>query len=56
MLPVKKATKLPSRKVLQDLGRSQMTINDYAKVSPVKQTEEIAPLFQLLRLEQQQRR
>jgi hypothetical protein len=53
---ITKSTKLPSRKVLKELGTSKMTINDYAKVTPVKPEESVAPLFQLLRAEQINRR
>jgi len=51
-----KPTKLPSRKVLKELGASKMTLNDYAKVSPVKPELPTAPLFQALRTEQISRR
>jgi hypothetical protein len=55
--PVKQATKLPNREVLKRLQNSNMSINDYAKATPVKATEmEMSPLLQALRAEQMSRR
>lgn len=42
-------TKLPSRKVLDQLHKSKMTISDYAKVTPIRTIEQ-APVVQMMRL------
>lgn len=44
-----KPTKLPSRSVLNALGKSKMTIQDYAKATPVNSVDQMAPVLQLLR-------
>jgi hypothetical protein len=55
--PTKFSTKLPSRGALNAIGKTKMTINDYAKFTPVKGTElEMSPLLQQLRTEQLNRR
>ena len=51
------STKLPNREAMTGLLKSNMTINDYAKITPSKGTElEMSPLLQQLRNEQAQRR
>jgi hypothetical protein len=44
-----KPVKLPSRAVLNALGKSKMTIQDYAKASPSNSVDQLAPALQLLR-------
>jgi hypothetical protein len=55
--PTKFSTKLPNRTAMTGLLKSNMTINDYAKITPSKGTElDMAPVLQQLRNEQAQRR
>jgi hypothetical protein len=42
-------TKLPSRKVMIDLGKSQQTLANYAKVTPSDPTVALSPVAQFLR-------
>jgi hypothetical protein len=52
MMPVKfsKKLRLPTRKALQSLDQTQRTIVDYAKATPLLQTdEEPASILQLMR-------
>ena len=44
-----KPTRLPSRGVLNALGKSQMTIQDYSKATPLTATDQLSPLMQLMR-------
>ena len=48
-----KPTQLPSRSVLNALGKSKMTIQDYAKATPSNATMSLAPTLQLLRKKEQ---
>jgi hypothetical protein len=55
--PTKFSTKLPNRTAMKGLLKSNMSINDYAKITPSKGTElEMSPLLQQLRTEQARRR
>ena len=53
MIPTQISTKLPSRKALENLAKPGVTINDYAKVTPVKPEVAKPRLFELLELEKQ---
>ena len=44
-----KATKLPSRKVMLDLSKSQQRITDYAKASPSTATDQYSTIVQTLK-------
>jgi hypothetical protein len=45
----KKAKKLPSRSGLNSLDRTQRTINDYSKLSPIKDEEPVPLVTQFMR-------
>jgi len=44
----KKARQLPTRGGLNDLGKSERTINDYSKVSPINPSEPTPSVMQNL--------
>ena len=45
----KQAKKLPSRSALNSLDRTQRTVNDYAKLSPIKDEEPTPLVTQFIR-------
>jgi hypothetical protein len=45
----KKGKQLPTRTALTSLDQGQRTINDYAKLSPIKSEEPVAVVMQNLR-------
>jgi hypothetical protein len=42
--------KLPSRSALNKLGKSERTISDYAKATPIKATDTTSPIVQMMRV------
>jgi hypothetical protein len=48
--PTKESAQLPSRSALKTLKNSGMSINDYAKATPLDLGSAVSPVVQLLRL------
>jgi hypothetical protein len=45
-----KPLKLPSRSALNKLGKTDRSISDYGKATPINATDTLSPIVQMMRL------